>query len=1068
MTKAFRKSIVRTIKNTFGRYMAIFGIMALGIGAFAGVTTANPSMIATAQRYIEDQRLFDFRLISTWGFTGEEIEQINNLDMVRMARGGFTVDFIYLDENGDEQVLRTYSICDDINRLTLVEGRLPISANEIVLDSDHFPSQMIGEEIRVFSCGNVQVFEEDEESEYGVQSVEALAYDTFVITGLVRSPLYMNFERGVTTIGDGRVRGFGYLLPEAFTGEYYTQAFVYLQSNYLAFSQKYKNEIERVRDGLEEYILNRVEERREGILEDARQELEEARQELEYRIFNVEEDLREALMRVEEGEEEILQTREELEEAREGIEEGLEELEEAYRDLNTARRNYQTNRATYTEQRRLLNEAEAEFQTHYATFQASRRQFEEQRDAYRAAVDAGAPPNPETEEQIANYERQFAEGAAAFAATRAELDATRISLDEAATRLHEGGAGFEEAEALIEERREELEDLLPQLIEAEEQLEEQEEALAETRIEIEEGLATLEEEIVEAQKELDEAEEKLEDLADLRLFVLDRRTNLGYAYFEGDIEMVDSIAQLFPVFFLLIAALVCSTTMTRMIDEEHTHIGTYRAMGVEEGAILAKYIIYSGSAALLGGVVGFFVGVQVFPRAIWLAYSMLYGFTDQLILMVDYWLLVVCLVVALICSVGMTFLACRLELRKVPAQLIRPKMPPEGKRIWLESIPFVWKPMKFLHKVTARNVFRFKKRMFMMIIGIAGCMALVLAGLGMRDSVNSVIDIQYTEILHYDIRGSFSRGISETFLNQLEENYGADIERSAVIMQQTVTIEINETSKRVNLLVEGEEPLDGLISFRSVGADIPTPSRGEIAIDSRLARAGNFSIGDEIVLQIGDELSQPVRISGIFENYMMHYARMSAETFDDIFEYEYYVTNTIMILLREGADEHLMASWISGQPGSTGVLVVSILISQVRNMLDSLDYVVLLIIGSAALLAFIVLFNLGNINISERVREIATLKVLGFFPRETAAYVFRENFILTVIGMGLGVPLGLLFHYFIITEIQIDMISFKVIIHPISYGIAVVIVLAFSLFVDIILRRKLDRIKMAESLKAVE
>ena len=1069
MTKAFRKSIIRTIKNSFGRYMAIFGIMALGIGVFAGVTTANPSMIITAQRYIEEQRLFDFRLISTWGFTKEEIGQINNLDRVRIACGGFSVDFIYLNENGDEQVLRTYSICEDINRITLVEGRLPARANEIVLDSDHFPSRMIGEEIRIFNYGNVQVFEEeDEEGEYSGYREEALAYDAFVITGLVRSPLYMNLERGVTTIGSGRVRGFGYLLPEAFTGEHYTQAFIYLESDHLAFTQEYKDEIERVREELEDLILPMIEERAQGRIEDARQELDEARLELEHKIFNIEEDLREALREVEEGEGELYQAREDLEEARERIEEGLEELDQAYRELTTARRNYQTNRETYTEQRRLFNEAEADFQRYYAEFQEARSDFERQRDEYHRLVEEGANPIPETEAQIAYYEERFAEGAAAFAATRAELDATRAALDEMATRLYEGGAGFEEAEELIEEGREELEELLLELDEAETELEEQEERLIEARNEIEEGLETLEVEIADGREELIRAEEKLEDLADVRLFVLDRRTNVGYAYFEGDIEIVDSIARLFPVFFLLIAALVCSTTMTRMIDEEHTHIGTYRAMGVDEGAILAKYILYSGSAALLGGVVGFFIGVQVFPRTIWLAYSMLYGFSNRLILDVNYWLLLVCLVVALICSVGMTYLACRLELRKVPAELIRPKMPPKGKRVWLERISFVWRPMKFLHKVTARNVFRFKKRMFMMIIGIAGCMALVLAGLGLRDSVNGVINVQYTEILHYDISGSFSRGISETFLKELEENHGNQIERQALLMQQMVTIDIEGASKRVILFVEREYPIEGLMTFQDGGEKIPVPGRGEIAIDNRLARAGNFEIGDEIVLQVGDDLSAPVRISSIFENYVMHYARMSAQTFEDIFEEIVYESNTIMLLLHDGADEHLIASWISGQPGSTWIQVVSTIKAQVGNMLDSLDYVVMLIIGSAALLAFIVLFNLGNINISERIREIATLKVLGFLPREVAAYVFRENVILTLIGMGLGVPLGILFHYFIITEINIDMISFKVVIQPMSYGIAALIVLGFSIFVDIILRRKLERIKMAESLKAVE
>jgi putative ABC transport system permease protein len=1074
--------------------MAIFAIMALGIGVFAGVTTANPSMMATARQYIEEHRLFDFRMISTWGFVEEEVERINNLDMVRMARGSFSVDFVFIDEQGDEEVLRTYSICDDINRLTLVEGRLPVDANEIVLDSDHFPGRMIGEEIRVFHSGNIQG-SEDIYAESGerdeMDEVRNPTYESYVVTGLVRSPMYMNLERGVTTIGNGQVRGFGYLLPEAFTGEFYSQVFVYLDSEYMAFTQEYNDHIESVKGELENIVLSMIEERTLSEIEDARLELDEAKQELEDKTIALEEELSDALTRVEEGEEELSEAREELEETKEELEDRLEELDEAYQDLTTARRNYQRNRDVYTEQRRLFDEAEAEYQEAYATFQESRRQFEAQRDEYRAAVEAGAPPDPAIEEQIAALEQQVTEGIAAFAARRSELDTARDTLAEMATSLYEGGAGFEEAEARIEEGREEIEEALSQIEEIESNLDEEERVLANARIEIDERVASLELEIEDARQELIVAQEKLDDVTDVRLFVLDRHTNVGYASFEGDIEMVGSIARVLPIFFLLIAALICSTTMTRMIDEEHSQIGIYRAMGYEKGAILAKYIVYSGSAAMLGGVVGFFVGVQAFPRAIWLAYSMLYGFSDGLIIIANYWLLLICLAVALMCTVGMTFLACRLELRKEPAQLIRPKMPSVGKRVWLERIPFVWKNMRFLHKVTARNIFRFKKRMFMMLIGIAGCMALVLAGLGLRDSVNGLIGVQYGQILNYDISASFSRGISETFLDELEENHGRDIARSATIMQQMITVDIGDVSKRVNLLVEEEYGLTGLINFLpslreaeasevgtvqtvhitgEPGSFVPAhePGRGEIAIDERLARAGNFAVGDEIVLQIGDDYSRPVRISSIFENYVMHYARMSAETFNDIFENLSYETNTVKITLVDGTDDLSIASWISNQPGFTGIQVVSLFKAQVGNMLDSLDYVVMLIIASAALLAFIVLFNLGNINISERVREIATLKVLGFYPGQTASYVFRENFILTLIGIGLGVPLGMLFHNFIISQINIDMISFKVIIHPISYGIAALTVLVFSIVTDIILRRKLERIKMVESLKAAE
>ena len=1046
--------------------MSIFAIMALGVGAFAGVTTATPSMIETAQKYVEEHRLFDFRLISTWGFTKEDIAGIHELDMVRAARGNFTVDFIYIDE-GDERVLRAHSICDEINLLTLVAGRLPVNAGEIVLDYDHFPRGKIGEEIQVFCYGDIQWNDNESEEEEG-ELEGAFVRDTFVVTGLVRSPLYMNLERGITTIGNGRVRGFGYVLPEAFASEFYSQAYVYLESNYRAFTQEYDDEIERVEGELEEAVFSLIEERVRGEIDEIRLEIQTAKEELEDKIRQVEEELYAALAEVEEGEEELETAREELEVAREEIEERTQELEEAIRDLETGRRNYQTGRENYVESRRLFDEASREFQTNYSAFVESRRQFEEQRDGYWAQVAAGMPPDPEIEQQLAYYEGRMNEAAVAFAAARAELDTNEMNLNQLAITLDEAYAEFEEAQERIDEGEEELEEAIAELESGERELIRQEELLAESRLEIEEGMEILHEEIEEASEQLREAQEMLEDLDGVQLFVLNRQTNLGYAYFEGDIGMIESLARLFPVFFLLIAALVCSTTMTRMIDEEHTQIGIYRAMGYEKGAILSKYIFYSGAAALLGGGVGFFVGIQIFPRAIWMAYSMLYGFAQRIILVTDYWLLIICLIVAMICSAGMTFFACRIELRKVPAELIRPKMPPKGKRVWLERIPFVWRNMRFLHKVTARNIFRFKKRMLMMIMGISGCMALVLGGLGMRDSINAVVDIQYTNILHYEISASHTRRVSETLLKDFVELYGEDIEELSVIMQRMVIVPLEVGNKNVTLLVEEEDSLDGLISFQMDGIYIPKPSRGEIAIGNRLASAGNLSVGDEIILQLGDTRSAPVRISGIFENYILYYAWMVAETFEDIFEDYYYEGNTLKVALVDGADDYLIASWLSGQSGVARVTVISILKAQIGNMLNSLDYVVILIIVSAAALALIVLFNLGNINITERVREIATLKVLGFLPRETASYVFRENFILTLIGMALGIPLGIWFHSFIMNNIQIDMLSFPAMIHPLSYLLAVGIVFVFSLVVDIILRGKLEKIKMAESLKAVE
>ncbi len=951
MKRAFRKNIFRTIRKSFGRYVAILAIIALGVGFFTGLKASKPAMMKTGQDYIRSQKLYDYRLLSTWGFDQDEVSAIGELDHVTAAEGAVSEDFFYINDEGEERCLKAMSITQQVNLLKVTAGRMPEKPNECVLDAYYFPESMIGQEITIAA----------ENSE---DTRKSFAYDTYTVTGLVRSPMYLNMERGTTTIGNGKLSGFMFIPLDGFVYEYFEEVYVKGDTEALAFTGDYADVIDEHEDSVEEDGTEIIMARYRQKLADATAEIEDAKKEL----------------------------------------------------------------ATKTE------EAEQELK--------------------------------EAEEELARGEQKLADGKQELENTRNTLEEKEVELTKGETALAEGEKQLAISRAQLEEGRRQLAEGKTQLAVAEAELARSEQTLAEGRKDYQEGRSKLDSETAEAQQKITDAEEELEQVEAPTLYVLDRSVNIGYASYESDVSIVEGVAKIFPIFFFLIAALVCSTTMTRMVDDERTQIGTLRALGYTEGAILFKYMLYSGSAAVIGAASGYFLGTRLFPMAIWTAYGMLYGFAD-IVIADDIGLFAISMLVALLCSAGTTFAACRIALSNVPAELIRPKAPAAGKRILLERIPFIWKRLKFLHKVSARNVFRFKKRMFMMLLGIAGCTSLVMAGFGVKDSISNIANNEFDHILQYDISASYTKPISEEAKQEIQEKFGAEIENSTLLMEISVEAPQKNGAKTVDLMISENEDIIHCVDFHLENSTVALPGKGEILIDQRLASALNVGIGDTITLRSGDIESKALTVAGIFENYIYYYAYMTAETYEEAFG-ETYEAAAMYLALDEESDPYQVASYLSDMENASNISVVADTRARVENMMESMNYIVALVILSAAALAFIVLFNLGNINISERVREIATLKVLGFYPNETGAYVFRENMVLSIMGIILGLPLGVLLHRFIMEQIKIDMVSFEIQILPLSYLYSVAAVLGFTICVDLIMRRKIERINMAESLKSIE
>lgn len=1058
------------MKNSLGRFMAIFAIIALGVGFFTGLKATKPDMIRTARNYLEEQKFYDYRLISTWGFTEEEIEDIQGMDHVTVAEGAVWEDFLYLDGEGEERCMKALSITEDVNNLTLKAGRLPETAQECVVDAYHFGENMIGQEIYI-SQDNT-----DDTKDYFV-------YDSYTVTGLVRTPLYINMERGTTSIGNGKISSFVFLPLEGFSYEYYKEVYVLSDVEGQSFTQEYIDGLEERVDGIEENVEIITAGRYETEIADAQKEIDDGWRELEEetekarrKLSDAEEELLDGEQQLADGKQELLdgerqlaEKEQELLDGERALEEGEQEYRQGLSDYDAGLSQYQQQEALYQQNLSLYESGVAQLEQGRESYQQAKQQQAQLEAAMPAemlaqsqeyqALCQGIASFEATEQELANAQAELAQGKALLDSGRAELENARMQLETAAAEI-------ESNRQLLADGRRQIAEARTELANARQEISENEEKLQDGWEEYRDGLRELEEEIAEAEAELKDGQKELDEVEKPKLYVLDRSLNVGYACYDGDVTIVESVAKIFPIFFFLIAALVCSTTMTRMVDDDRTQIGTLRALGYGNGAILGKYVIYSGCAAGLGCAAGYVVGVRLFPTAIWSAYNMLYGFSD-LTIYNDLGLFLASLVASLVCSVGTTAAACRMELIHTPADLIRPKAPAAGKRILLERVGIIWKRLKFLHKVSARNVFRFKKRMIMMILGISGCTALVLTGFGIKDSVSNIVNFQYDEIFIYDISATYSKAVTDETVTEIQGEFGSEIERSVRLLETSVEAPFEGGSKSVTLLVSEGDGISQCVDFHFGGDSVALPGEDELIVDNRLAEALNLEIGDEIVLKSGDDTIEPLLVAGIFENYTYYYAYMNAATYERYFE-ESYEPTALYFRQNEGADPYEMSRYLSNMDDATNVNVIEDMRIRVGNIMKNMNFVVGVVICSAAALAFIVLFNLGNINISERVREIATLKVLGFYSRETGSYVFRESMVLSLMGIVVGLPLGVLLHRFVMSQLKIDMVSFQVSIFTISYLYTVVAVVGFTVCVDLMMRRKINRINMAESLKSIE
>lgn len=1001
MKSAIWKSAFREIRQSLGRFLAILAIVALGVGFFAGLKITQTAMVKTTERYFSETDFYDYHLLSNVGFSEESAETFAGQDGVKAAEGTVSFDILCGGSSG-EIVIKALSIPEKVNRLVLTEGRMPEKDTECVADSSLYDSSAIGTKIKL----SPQNEEED---------LEHFTYMEYEITGLVQSPLYIQYERGSTSLGTGKVSGFLYLLPAGFQADYCTDIYVRFREDFPLYSDRYAEYIDAKTDSWEELAQNEAKARYEALRSDAEQQLSDAKQELEEKK--------------EEAEARLAEAKEELDRAEAEIGDGEQKIKEAREQLEKAPEEIKAKEAQLADSEAALAGQEAAL-------------------AGQEAALAGQEAAPAGQEAQLEQAKQQIAGA-------------RLQLEQAKQQLEQGRAAIAQAKEQLETGKKELEAKEKEWEEGKAEYEKGKQAYEEARAEFQKEVAEAEEKIADGEKEIAELEEP-------ESYVLGRNANVGYACFESDSGIVDGIANVFPIFFFLVAALVCMTTMNRMVEEQRGQIGILKALGYGQRSIMAKYIFYSGTAALCGCAAGFFGGILLFPQIIWQAYGMMYQ-VAPLLFVFDAKLALISLAGSLLCSVGTTYVSCRYELSEVAAELMRPKAPRAGKRVFLEYLPFFWKRLKFLQKVSLRNIFRYKKRFFMMIAGISGCSALLLTGFGVRDSVTNVAEQQYTEIQLYDISLNCRKTADKELQRELEQRMPAEIAAYGIVSEETVDLEADGKRKSIHLVsAESGETIEPFLNLHTLKKEsVPYPGRGEAVISHKIAQEYGIQKGDAILLRDEEQKEMKVKVSGIFQNFVDHYVYVTEETYEAQMG-EPPERGSVYINAAEGQDVRRLGTELRSIKNVASVNVNEDFLERFSSMMKSMDLIVLVVIVSAAGLAFIVLYNLTNINITERLREIATIKVLGFYENETSAYVFRENLILTFLGALLGLVLGRLLHAFVMGQINIDLITFDTRILPMSYLYSVLLSMVFALLVNRMMKKKIDGINMTESLKSVD
>lgn len=1051
MTKGLRKDFRRAVKHSFSRFLSIFLISVLGVAFFSGIRSASPAMLASADATYDSDNLADIRVIGTLGMTDNDIATLLSLEGVSAAEGIYTGDFL-CEAQSTTVVTKVTSLTNSISQIKVKEGRFPEKYNECIADREFLDASgyQIGDKIRL-KTGTEEKLS------------DTLADDEFTIVGVGETSYYLDDTRGTAAIGDGTADGLLVIPKEAFTAEVYSEVLVTMigTAEMNCFSKAYDRTLETVKANIAAVESTRCEARLAEFRADADTKLKQAKYEFQEKKDKAMSDLGDAYQT-------LLTKEAELDNAQLKIDQQRQQLEELRALFDSGDQSVENGKAQIAEARATLDDLERQKQAIEEQIAADEAKIAQM----QKELQADAPYI--SDEEYYNRSMEIIRATATVEYYKNQLPAIEQSIADVNERVTTAEQFIEDYPAAAAAARVKIADGEAQLAEAEKEIQDGEIALERAKEDYELAAEDTEAEITAAQEKLDKSEDEINNVQLPKWYILDRTSIQSYASFKNDAEGIAAIGTVFPIIFFLVAALVSLTTMTRMVEEERTQIGILKALGYKKSAITAKYVWYALLSTLLGSVVGVALGESVLPLVIIRTYQTVYVHLTQTVVQPHILNAAIATVLAVIATVGGAVAASARALSENPAALMRPEAPQIGKRTFVEDIDFIWMRLNFAQKAACRNLFRYKKRLFMTILGVAGCMALLLAGFGIRDSVEIVPEKQFERVFSYQGTVGADTSLSRAERRQLLAKV-ASVEGVTEYLQTKSIVTYAETEKGETsaylIVPQDTAKLSEYVHLRTANFphdDLSLTDEG-ILITEKFAQTLGVSAGDMITIK-EDETAEPVgdvRVAGVVENYLNNYIYMTPNVYKALYG-ETASLNAALIQVDAGMDMNAVAEDLLSISGVTSVAMNATAQEQVNSMLGNLNVIIAVMIVAAGLLAFIVLYNLNNINITERRRELATLKVLGFYHGELAAYVYRENVILTLFGTVLGIVLGFVLHWFVMQTVETETVMFGAEMRFTSYLFAVLLTIVFAVLVNALMYFRLKKIDMIESLKSVE
>lgn len=1079
MPATYLKDIFREIKISLGRFLSILCIVAIGVAFFAGIKASAPDMKNSADTYFDKYNVQDIQVYSTIGLTKKDVAAIKKIKGVKSVQPSFSMDTLsQIDSTQMVIKVISYGIDQKMNKVRVVEGRMPERENECLVEASSATNKLYG----TFHIGDTIKLQSGTDEALS----KSLKHTKFKIVGTCYNPNYLSYEKGSSNIGSGTVNSFIYIQNTNVLKDYYTEVNVCVKGakDLDCYSDEYFDVVDPVLKKIKKISNKQIDAR----IQSYQSELDEKKQEATDKFKDAENQFNDAQNKIDSGLSEIQSNELKLQNSKDQINQGwneyyanlqlldniptlqnaiaqIEESEKKLPELLSQKEQVenglqQINAEGDLNTKRTLIQNAIDFidialkklenypdSSDAETIRIKLNEKKELLQGQLSLIDQAIAKKAELEAilpQIQSGIEQIQAGVAKKAELQSQLNQllnAKNELNNAYVSLINGQAQYEDGVSKIEDAKNELNKSIEQLTLSK----------AEFNIQKHDALR----ELSDAQLEIDKMEGKW--------IVLNRNSHYSYRDYGACADRMDGIAKVFPVFFFLVAALVCMTTMTRMVDEQRNEMGTLKALGYSKLQIASKYIIYALIASILGSILGCSLGMYLFPTVIFNAWNTLYNI-DQIKFLFQPGLILL----ASGSVTGITLLATLYsiysELIEMPSQLMRPKAAKAGKKILLERITFIWKRLSFLQKVTARNIFRYKKRFFMTIIGIAGCSALLIAGFGINDSISDIVNQQYNVIYHYD--ATVSAKTSE-ITSQIKSLKGVKDVYEEDHLAVTTKIENKDISTTVHIISNDKQFKDFCTLFNGNNEfDLDDSS---VLISQKMATKLNKKAGDTIKIKDANNKVIKAKIKGVFTNYVGHHIYASESLYKS-WNTNAKTTHIYLIKSKKTTKkfERNLGNKIMNIDGVQSVTFYSSLQKNFKDMIKSISYIVVVLVISAACLAFVVLYNLSNVNISERKREIATIKVLGFTRKEVDAYINRETILLTILGSLIGLGIGIGLHHLIMNLAEMDDIMFGRTINSISYVISFVMTIGFNAIINLCMHKKLNNIQMVESLKAVE